>query len=619
MSGVAPHRRFVAVELPFCLPVTTATKRPPSTHGGGGLREEERRMVEAFVPPSFLRPALDEVSPAPGEGTAKEPAEGPTQGAGAGKQPHERSAGIASASEYYTGEVFSGWRPLDFEAEAERPQPHDGSSQSLLKNAGEQGKWEREKMLRDSFPSFAPQVLLQGFYRNDLLVEVTRTRRVKRLRDRVSGRVVKELDLPDDGDGEGLGQPRAKVVGVVSREVDLVRPADFCFAPFSKELLAAAPALCSGTLFPPAHFVAEKTPFEVECEFGGHFGRQSSKPPPGGEATREETGDGPLEWEFEAMPTLSVMADDPNIPPPTLPAQRDLLQRLNGGDAENECVEVRTMRQLLDERPVWITQELLHAVLQSGVCPRNHINKKVMSCLTYVIKNGPFNRLRVRLGFDPYGSHTTASLQRVAVKINRRSELGTLLRDISRVPHIADVMREIEKKHADDARATRGADVNRPDCLPCRPRGSFVAKLSEVIQEGRLYVAFQLVDLSDDASLRELLQRVPAAAGMPLEQRTGRNGWIGEAGYQRASVHIAEALANMIRDEVAPALESRGKVAVAARLPESRRSGSSSSPSPEDSSTESGDGDDEEDNDDDEESFDSAASTAASTASRETF
>ncbi|RNF02464.1 hypothetical protein TraAM80_06371 [Trypanosoma rangeli] len=598
MSGVAPHRRFVSVELPFCLPVTTT--RSPSSHGGG-LREEDRRMVEAFVPPSFLRPALDEVSPSVGEGAAEDQAETPTQGVESGKKLHKHIAGIALASEYCTGEVFSGWRPLDFEAEAENPQQH-GSNKGLLQNTCEEGKWEREKMLRESFPSFAPQVLLQGFYRNDVLVEVTRTRCVKRLRDPFSGRVVREMVLPEEGDSHR--EPKAKVVGVVSREVDLVRPADFCFGPFSKEALAAAPALCSGTLFPPAHFVAEKTPFEVECEFGGHFKRQLSKPP-GGDATSEEKEDGPLEWEFEAMPTLSVMANDPNIPPPMLPAQRDLLQRLNGGDAENECVEVRTMKQLLDERPVWITQELLDAVLQSGVCPRRHINKKAMSCLTYVIKNGPFNRLRVRLGFDPYANHATASLQRIAVKINRRSELGTLLRDISRVPHIADVMREIEKKRTEDAQTKEDGDTSRLDCLPCRPRGSFFAKLSEVIKEGRLYLAFQLVDLSDDMFLRELLLRLPAAIGMPLEQRTGRNGWIGEAGYQRASLHIAEALADLIKSEVAPALEGW-------------RSGGGSSTS----TTLAGDSGTDSDNEEDEqdaESFDSAASDAATSLSQQTL
>ncbi|KAF8304401.1 hypothetical protein TcG_07045 [Trypanosoma cruzi] len=596
MSSVAPHRRFVSVELPFCLPVTT--RRSPISDGNG-LKEEERRMVEAFVPPSFLRPTLDEVFPSFGEGTGKETAETPTGSVAIGKKQFKHRAAIASASEYYTGEVFSGWRPLDFESEADNMQAKD-SKQILLGLTGEEGKCEREKMLRESFPSFTPQVLLQGFYRNDVLVEVTRTRRVKRLRDPVSGRVVKEIFLQED---EGSSQSKATVVGVVSREVDLVRPADFCFGPFSKDVLAAAPALCSGNLFPPAHFVAEKNPFEVECDFGGHFQLEVSKPP-GGDVTRDDKEEGPLEWDFEVMPTLSVMATDSSIPPPMLPAQKDLLRRLNGGDAEKECVEVRTTKKLLEERPVWIAQELLDAVLQSGICPRRHINKKAMSCLTYLIKNGPFSRLRIRIGFDPYASHKTASLQRIVLKINRRSELGTLLRDISRVPHIADVLREIEKKHA---QATENADAKLLNVLPCPSRGSFIAKLCELIQDGRLYVAIQIVDLSDDAFLRDLLLRVPPAIDMPLEQRNCRNGWIGEAGYHRVAAYITESLYNLIKNEVTPALESRERSEGHTRLTERRRSESSSTPSQCESNT---DNDEEEEDEKDADSLNSAASAA---------
>ncbi|KAH9597558.1 Transcription factor IIIC subunit 5 [Trypanosoma melophagium] len=566
MANIPPYRCFVSVELPFCLPVTSSSSSTYSSRGE--MRDSDRRMVEAFVPPSFLRPCLDEVhSTEKKENKNMEQDQGQfehlVENTETGKKQHERnSMKISMVSEYCPNEVFSGWRPLDFDVDSNKSKIVDTThnitsnvfGKNLTKTIDEEGKRDREEILRESFPSFVPQILMQGFYRNDLLVEVKRTRRMKRLRDPTTGRILEELYLPSDDVRHQ--QPKPTVVGVVSREVDLVRPADFCFAPFSKDQAISNPAFCSTNFFPPSHFISEKTPFEVECEFNGPFTTKKSALRAGVKCG-EET-EMPPQREFEAMPTLSVMANDPQIPPPMLAAQRDLLSRLNGGEGEEDCVEVKTVKGLLEERPVWIAQELLDAVLQSGICPRKHINKKVVSCLTYVIKNGPFNRLRVRIGFDPYASRKTASLQRIAVKIARRSELGTLIRDISRAPKINEVMQELLKNKMNKTRELLEAENTENDSsvLLYRPRGSFYERLANLVTGGRLFVALQIADLVEDTVFKNILATVPAApAPMPIEKRSERTGWIGENGYHRAAAQIMEALSTFIQEEVAPALE----------------------------------------------------------------
>ncbi|ORC89520.1 uncharacterized protein TM35_000122950 [Trypanosoma theileri] len=582
MANVPPYRCFLSVELPFCLPVTSSSSS--STFSSGGeIGVDDRQMVEAFIPASFLRPCLDEVRL-----TEKKDNKNMEQDQGqvehhventdAGKKEQDCTVmKISMASEYCPNEVFSGWRPLDFDVNSNKGKNVDTSSnmtsnafgKNLTKTIDEEGKRDREEILRESFPSFVPQVLMHGFYRNDLLVDIKRTRRMKRLRDPITGRILQEFYLTNDDDNDNdvvQEQTKPTVVGVVSREVDLVRPADFCFAPFSKDQAISAPTLCSTNFFPPSHFISEKTPFEVECEFNGPFTTKRSSSSRTGVKSGEET-ETPLQEDLGAMPTLSVMANDPRIPPPMLPAQRELLSRLNGGEGEEECVEVRTVKSLLEERPVWIAQELLDAVLQSGICPRKHINKKVVSCLTYVIKNGPFNRLRVRIGFDPYASHKTASLQRIAVKIVRRSELGTLIRDVSRAPKINEVIQELLKNKMNKTQQIQKPQNTNNDSsvLFYQPRGSFAQRLANLVSGGRLFVALQIADLVDDPVFKSILAAVPAAtAPMPLEKRSERTGWIGESGYNRASAEIMEALSTFIHEEVVPALgrlgERRGQI-----------------------------------------------------------
>ncbi|RHW68604.1 RNA polymerase III transcription factor (TF)IIIC subunit [Trypanosoma brucei equiperdum] len=550
MTAVEPYRRFVSIELPFCLPVTVETNTD-GTHSSCATATADRRTVEAFVPPSFLRPCIDDITP-----TAREKAERQEGGNDtAGKGEPKEMLGIATTTEYCTGEIFSGWRSLDFDADLESrlEGTADGNRSKLTTTANEEGEAERERIRRESFPSITPQLLLQGFFRNDLLVEVKRTRRVKRLRNVETGRVVKETYVDGGTDHKQTG---VTVLGVVSREVDIVKPADFCFSPFTSENIESFPELCSGNIFPPGHFIGEKSPFEVALVYDSHSGKRDMDRLDN-TATSFNCDEAPL-WEFEGVPTLTMAAGDPNIPPPPSQAQMDILRRLNEGFDEQGCIEVRAVKALLEERPVWVTKDLIDAIFETGVCPRTHINKKAVACLTYIIKNGPFNRMRIRMGFNPYANPSSACLQRIAVKICRRSELGTCLRDISRVPYINEVLQEIldSKSHKRGSEEDSGV-FKRPSSLPYRPRGTLFERLARAIGLGQLYVALQLIDVSDDAFLQELLSTVSADAEIPLEDRTWRCGWIGSGCYQRAINHIISTFTTFIREEVEPVLQRR--------------------------------------------------------------
>nr|CCC93325.1 unnamed protein product [Trypanosoma congolense IL3000] len=545
MAIIGPHRRFVAVELPFLLPTTVTnviSSHPPSQYDT--LQEEDRRMIERFVPPAFLSSCMDDTTPQGGEKVVQQ------EGLLTNTESKEK-LGIAVESEYKTGEVFSGWRPLDFDEglEAEDTQVNDtGTGRRLATLLGDEQNAERERIRRESFPTFVPQILLQGFYRNDLLLEVRKRRRVKRVRENATGRVVEETLLSD---GNECGEAQGTVIGVISRDVSIVRPADFCFSPFTSENVSSMPDLCSGNIFPPVHFLSEKALIEVTPGAGPPAMSSTSGAVDQADDDLFTDTTAPL-WEYEGIPTLAVMADDPNIPPLMSPLQEETLRRLNTGCGAEGCVEVQKVRMLLDERPVWTAKDLLDAIFQSGLCPRTHYNKKAVACLTYIIKNGPFNRMRIRLGFNPYACHTSAALQRIALKISRRSELGTLLRDISRVPHIGEVLRGILRTKAEQRNSEQA--TTRSQSLPYIPRGTLAERIAKGIEDGQLYLAFQVIDVSDSTVFRDLLAAVKPDAVVPLQNRSLYCGWFSSGSYQRAVNYVLGAMVSFIRDEVEPAL-----------------------------------------------------------------
>lgn len=86
-------------------------------------------------------------------------------------------------------------------------------------------------------------------------------------------------------------------------------------------------------------------------------------------------------------------------------------------------------------------------MLYSGVCPRANFNKQLVNCVTYVIATGAFNRLRVRMNMNPFVNIRSVIYQRLMIRLLRRSEQGTLLRDASRSPYLASALAIILQRH----------------------------------------------------------------------------------------------------------------------------------------------------------------------------
>lgn len=367
------------------------------------------------------------------------------------------------------------------------------------------------------FPSSTPQILLNGYYRNDLLVRVRQRYRVRQIRNRTTGEILREEEIESDGDQMKKDEnvflsserdvdrrplpstrsqpPRLEttVLGVVSREVELARPADFAFSLFTKAEKEQAPFSCHGDVFPPSHFLSPRGPFELKYEMGlqvntavlaaEHWAKSacslsqgigsasttgekdkdddlsgpSSSSEPGGALTRRrnkslDSSEDPSDLLYIPLLTVHPDTDDTGIPPPPLPQQVEFLRRVGSspsGLAPEDPEEVKAVATLLQARPIWAIKELQEAALQTGVCPRGHFNKRVIHSLTYVIPVGAFNRLRIRLGFNPYSNPLNVLYQRIAVRLHRRSAVGMLLRDISRSEKIEQVIHELRHRKDD--------------------------------------------------------------------------------------------------------------------------------------------------------------------------
>ncbi|KPA78280.1 hypothetical protein ABB37_06424 [Leptomonas pyrrhocoris] len=503
--------------------------------------------------------------------------------------------------DYCTDPIFSNWRSTNWEAVVAKPSDTDEERRDRMENyTGDRqedvddaadGTQSQKRRRQEVFPSIEPQVLLNGYYRNDLLVQVRRTRRVRRFRDPATNAVLREELIPngaDNGSGgrEGgrVGEPTlaTAVLGVVSRELELARPADFTFSLFTPEQLRESPSLCGADFFPPAHYLSAKAPFEVRYEpgkdantsvtSGNHVDGAASlaalRGDPAGASAESGTnaelrvsGGTPSaalpptgvssQFEFGALPTISVGPEETTALPTRLHAHDDFLHHLPSsldGSRDDDPPEVRMMVRLLAERPAWIVHDLTNAMLQSGVCPRTHRNKQVMNCFTYVIRNGPFNRLRLRLGYDPYANSSSAPYERIAVRLHRRSDIGVRLRDVSRSPLIENVLRLLLERD----RARRVAYKAEPG----HERRSTLLELQcRAIREGLLVLPYQPIDAMDDAVIADVVRNV-VVVDEPMErsQRGQRRGWLSEAAYTRAMTHFTDSLVLLLEQEVEPLL-----------------------------------------------------------------
>ncbi|KAG5479448.1 hypothetical protein LSCM1_04711 [Leishmania martiniquensis] len=623
--GMPAFRSYISVELPFTMAPTVTTLSgmldgadQSSTSAYAG----QRRELEAFLPASFVAPCLHSATPQ--QPTARGDV-GSAQGdAGELEGEDENGDDVQSSSSgghsddsasralpstvskraavqaaggqqrklrlltrhqrhYCTVPIFSGWRSTNWDSDDDNNDEEDGVSDrefvwgGCTDAQGEKGAAEaahlraQKRRRREVFASTEPQLLVNGYYRNDLLLQVRQRRCIRRYRDPLTNAVLREEDVVEvEEDRRGSAHDNrdaretpeksglsAEVIGVVSREMELARPADFTFALFTPEQLQAAPSLCGADVFPPQHFLSSRAPFEVRYEPGRDpnttVAAASAATASGGDRLAVEgNGDSATaQYDLATLPTISISAEESSLLPTRQAAHDSFLRSMGSsldGGLSSDPPEVQMMVRLLAERPSWVVQDLQDAMLESGLCPRAYRNKQVMQCFTYLIRNGPFNRLRLRLGYDPYASASSAVYERITVRLLRRSDVGVRLRDVSRSPYIERVLCLL----LDRDRARRVEYKN----LPSHARRLTLLEMQcRTIRRGQLYVPFQLVDVMDDPYMADVVRCVEsAAAPMELAQRGQRRGWLSEVAYSRVTSRYTESLAELLENEVEPRL-----------------------------------------------------------------
>ncbi|KAG5505761.1 hypothetical protein JKF63_05097 [Porcisia hertigi] len=611
---VPPFRSYISVELPFAVTPTVTTSPvtlDSADHRRSSAHVNEQREIKAFLPASFAVPCLHRATPqqmlAHGDeggphGNTEEPDaeeesedEVPSSSSDGGSESDEsalrtspstatmRTAVQAARSEgkqrpglrlltrhhrhYCTVPIFRGWRSTNW-GSGDSEEDEQDSATDPATGANEVAHLKAQKRRRrEVFASTEPQLLINGYYRNDLLLQVRQRRLIRRYRDPVTNALLREdAESVEDERGEPTTEEAdardtakacglsAEVVGVVSREMELARPADFTFALFTPEQLRAAPSLCGADMFPPQHFLSSRAPFEVRYEPGRDPNTAVAVPSAPGDdrlAVDVKSDSAATQYDFATLPTISISAEESGVLPTRQAAHENFLRSMGSsldGNLDTDPREVQMMVRLLAERPSWVVQDLQDAMLQSGLCPRAYRNKQVMQCFTYLIRNGPYNRLRLRLGYDPYASTSSVVYERITVRLLRRSDIGVRLRDVSRSPHIESVLQLLLER--DKARRVEYKS------LPGHARRMTLLEMQcRTIRRGQLYVPFQLIDVMDDPYMADAVRGVvPSAEPMRLEQRGQRRGWLSEAAYSRATAHYTESLATLLEREVEPRL-----------------------------------------------------------------
>lgn len=513
---------------------------------------------------------------------------------------------------YCAEPIFSGWRSTNWDgveptAQTASPAAAAGRRGSAVRSwdvteqleggladAADEHQQRVKQQRRENFPSIEPQLLINGYYRNDLLVQVRRSRRIRRYRDVTTDAILQEEVLAEetgeDGQSNTSAELSASVVGVVSRELELARPADFTFGLFAPAQLQASPSLCGADVFPPAHYISERAIFEVRYEPGREVNTSVPLHEAGAsEQPSQQSGDAAAaQSTLLVLPAIAVKPEETVAALPTrLPAHEHYLRSLSSsldGSREDDPPEVRHLVQLLAERPAWTASDLVDAMLLSGYCPRSFRNRQVIACFTYLMPTGPFNRMRLRLGYDPYADSSSVKYQSVTVYLKRRSEVGMRLRDIWRSPYTESVLRQLLERE----RERRAAYKAQPGHAR---RATLLELQCRAIRVGMLYMRFQLVDAMDDAVIADLVGHVAAVEGpMPAERRGQRSGWLSEAAYTRAATYWTEALERLLTEEVEP-LVRKMKQADAAAAP------SHSPKKPEEEAEEADEEADDDDND----------------------
>eukprot|EP00796_Vickermania_ingenoplastis_P010057 gene10057-7027_t len=629
-----PHRAFLAVELPFCVPQSVRTEYHSVSSSSSLLTQRterisdeagavppwQKRKVESFLPSGILYQFID------ADSTSHTPLSEKKDLTNASAKLASTGYDVGSERMYKAEPLWSTWRGTDWES---CTATDDDSTNPTTREHGRNAKYPKMKTVvpkdstlsrRDIFPSMVPQLLVNGYYRNDVLMKVRRKSRVRQIRSRKTGKILREEEVEGSIEGDGGDSAPSistEVIGVVSRELEIGRPADFSFALFTPKERENAPERCGYEFFPPSHFITEKMLPEVRYEMG----RTLNNVVMASEATykpREDSQDKFYEKtviQRDSDLFLLVQPTDP-LPPKPLQAQLEFLKSIGSspsGLEPDDPTEVLVVTRLLSGRPLWSMGELEEAIFQTGLCPSRNKNKRIIRALTYVLQKGPFNRLRIRLDYDPYRSPYSVIYQRLMIQLYRRSETGILLRDVSRADKL-DAALQIVRTNPDnpipepwklsDEGFSHVDGQSMPD-WEHSPRCCAREVFARTTQRGQLSISTQIVDLLDLESFRlfvnvllsDYVSEKKELRELSKEARTESFGWLSKPQNERLLSLFSSSLRAFIEDEVTPAIN---KTAGGVNSNE------------EDRQTQPDDEDDEEQADDEEEEdTDSSGSMAA--------
>lgn len=396
-------------------------------------------------------------------------------------------------------------------------------------------------------PSFDdPRLYYSTSLANDLILEIRHERRIRRKRRRSTGEVLSE---------ECIGQTESRQwIGVVSRRCELGRPGDFVFRPLDAQSTSRAVS-SEGDVFAAEGYIGPRcaTSFEYNFSVGKNVTKREIQ------RIRQLSSDG------EVLLAGVVDAQQKHRVPDVIVYSSADLSQVKPTDEmtrflefARDCPEIEVARELLSKCPVWECRELLEAMRQSARCGSKFFNIRVVKCLTYVIQNGPFQRLRVRFGFDPSKEVANALLQRVTLKIARRLPLGIAIRDAHRSPFINEVIGEIL---ADEGSRHAGLDMahvfeTHRGVVDVRPLRGFRSICALTVAEGNLFRVVQLIDIYDDPLMKQICDQ-PIDTFDPHER-----GFYTEESIARIGAAFKEGVSRLLREDILPKLSLRGQSAI---------------------------------------------------------
>ena len=462
-----------------------------------------------------------------------------------------------------------------------------GGSNALV--AGVSSAGAAEGGMGDLYKTQAPSVMYTPGHCTNFVVEVV----TRRLKDSARLRDAEKREREEAGDGEGPSsssaaggaemappprrRPIQQVIGyrldsVATRNASLAIPASFCFG------MAAPEVGLRTAAFPPASFFREQrqTVYETLCRYEDDVGDGAArhyKPPPTQNGTWPPTREAPV------------------------PSKMGRLHASGWGrgtEAERQCA-----RDFFGACPIWPIVPLLRRMAESGRCPRSHLAKVLVVSCSYIFANGPFGRLRIRLGYDPSADPLARYFQRLVVRLTSFSPIRLTIRELSSAPECAAVLAELraeadaapialldaaamEAEHA--AEKTGGAATG-----PTRVRFTTDRRQWPVYRESRVHFYCSLLlerrqfwtvlvdQYLDDSAFVAIMNHRPL-----LRRCDEVTGWFHIETHDRLMAYVRDDFSRWMLEEVAPRIAAAkeanggGGGAASASSPLLSRAGASS-------------------------------------------